>query len=32
MGDIDGGVTNLNEFNNCNNGGDSEDWITHTPT
>jgi hypothetical protein len=28
---IDGGVTNLNQFNNCNNGGDYGDWITHTP-
>ncbi len=29
---IDGGVTNLNEFNNCNNGGDYGDWITHSPS
>jgi hypothetical protein len=29
---INGGVTNLNEFNNCNNGGDYGDWITHTPS
>jgi hypothetical protein len=29
---IDGGVTNLNQFNNCTNGGDYGDWITHTPT
>jgi hypothetical protein len=29
---IDGGVTNLNEFNNCNNGGDYGDWIMHTPS
>lgn len=29
---IDGGATNLNEFNNCNNNGDYGDWITHTPT
>lgn len=29
---IDGGTTNLNEFNNCNNGGDYGDWITHTPS
>ena len=29
---IDGGVTNLNQFNNCNNGGDYGDWITHTPS
>ena len=28
----DGGVTNINEFNNCNNGGDYGDWITHTPS
>ena len=24
---IDGGVTNLNSYNNCNNGGDYGDWI-----
>ena len=24
---IDGGVTNLNPYNNCNNGGDYGDWI-----
>jgi hypothetical protein len=29
---IDGGNTNLNDFNNCNNGGDYGDWITHTPS
>jgi len=29
---IDGGATNLNEFNNCANGGDYGDWITHTPS
>jgi hypothetical protein len=29
---INGGVTNLNQFNNCDNGGDYGDWITHTPT
>ena len=29
---IDGGVTNLNAFNNCDNGGDYGDWITHTPS
>jgi hypothetical protein len=29
---IDGGVTNLNEYNNCGNGGDYGDWITHTPS
>jgi len=29
---IDGGVTNLDQFNNCNNGGDYGDWITHTPS
>lgn len=29
---IDGGVTHLNEFNNCDNGGDYGDWITHTPS
>jgi hypothetical protein len=29
---IDGGTTNLNPFNNCNNGGDYGDWITHTPS
>ena len=28
---INGGTTNLNEFNNCANGGDYGDWITHTP-
>jgi hypothetical protein len=29
---IDGGVTNLDEFNNCTNGGDYGDWITHNPS
>jgi hypothetical protein len=29
---INGGVTNLDDFNNCNNGGDYGDWITHTPS
>ena len=29
---INGGVTNLNSFNNCNNGGDFGDWVTHTPS
>ena len=29
---VDGGTTNLNEFNNCANGGDYGDWITHTPS
>jgi len=29
---INGGVANLNQFNNCNNGGDYGDWITHTPS
>lgn len=29
---IDNGVTNLDGFNNCNNGGDYGDWVTHTPT
>jgi hypothetical protein len=29
---IDGGTTNLNDFNNCSNGGDYGDWITHTPS
>jgi hypothetical protein len=29
---IDGGATDLNEFNDCNNGGDYGDWITHTPS
>ena len=24
---INGGVTNLNQYNNCNNGGDYGDWI-----
>src|SRR6266852_8078519 len=29
---IDGGTTNLNQFNNCNNSGDYGDWVTHTPS
>jgi len=29
---IDGGATPLNQFNNCANGGDYGDWITHTPS
>ena len=29
---IDGGNTNLDQFNNCNNGGDYGDWITHSPS
>src|SRR6185295_2560130 len=29
---IDAGTTELNRYNNCNNGGDYDDWITHTPT
>ena len=29
---IDGGSTDLDDFNNCNNGGDYGDWITHTPS
>ena len=28
---LDAGVTDLDQFNNCNNGGDYGDWITHTP-
>ena len=28
---IDGGATNLNEFNNCANGGDYGDWVTSSP-
>lgn len=28
---IDGGTTDLDDFNNCNNGGDYGDWITHSP-
>jgi hypothetical protein len=28
---LNGGVTNLNQFNNCNNGGDYGDWISHAP-
>ena len=26
------GATLLDQFNNCNNGGDYGDWITHTPS
>jgi len=29
---IDGGATNLDSFNNCNNGADYGDWITHSPS
>jgi hypothetical protein len=29
---IDGGTTDVDDFNNCNNGGDYGDWITHTPS
>jgi hypothetical protein len=29
---IDGGTTDLDDFNNCANGGDYGDWISHTPT
>lgn len=29
---IDGGATNLDGFNNCANGADYGDWVTHTPT
>jgi hypothetical protein len=28
---VSAGATNLNAFNNCNNGGDYGDRITHTP-
>ena len=28
---IDGGATSIDQFNNCNNGGDYGDWIEHTP-
>jgi len=28
---INGGITLLNTFNNCDNGGDYGDWITHSP-
>jgi len=28
---IDGGTTNLNQFNNCANDGDYGDWVTSTP-
>lgn len=29
---IDGGTTNLDNFNNCDNGGDYGDWVQHSPT
>ncbi|MCV2361300.1 NF038122 family metalloprotease [Paucibacter sp. TC2R-5] len=29
---IDGGTTLLNQFNNCTNGGDYGDWISHNPS
>jgi len=29
---IDGGKTDLDDFNNCDNGLDYGDWITHTPS
>jgi hypothetical protein len=29
---IDGGNTDLNQFNNCDNGGDYGDWVEHTPS
>ena len=29
---IDGGLTNLDGFNNCANGGDYGDWVTHSPS
>ncbi len=29
---IDGGSTNLDNFNNCNNGGDYGDWVAHSPS
>jgi hypothetical protein len=29
---IDGGATNLNEFNNCANDGDYGDWVPNTPS
>jgi hypothetical protein len=29
---IDGGATNLDAFNNCDNGADYGDWVTHTPS
>lgn len=28
---INGGTTNLDAFNNCNNGGDYGDWAKHSP-
>jgi hypothetical protein len=28
---IDRGATDLDDFNNCDNGGDYGDWIAHTP-
>lgn len=29
---IDGGTTDVDDFNNCNNRGDYGDWIMHTPS
>ena len=29
---VNSGATNINEFDNCANGGDYGDWITHTPS
>jgi hypothetical protein len=29
---IDGGTHDLDDFNNCANGGDYGDWVTHTPS
>ncbi|MEP6778373.1 MAG: NF038122 family metalloprotease [Gemmatimonadaceae bacterium] len=29
---FDAGATNIDEFNNCNNGGDYGDWVTHNPS
>jgi hypothetical protein len=29
---FDDGATNLDQFNNCANGGDYGDWVTHTPS
>jgi hypothetical protein len=29
---VNGGATNLDTFNNCDNGADYGDWITHTPS
>ena len=28
----DGGLTSINDFNNCSNNGDYGDWVTHSPT